>query len=81
MVSKRKNDKSDRPTKDKGGRPPVSDAERRDTLLRVLVNEGEWDELHLAAGHASLPVSSWVRVVALERAREIAAERAKREAK
>ena len=65
MVSKRK--------KDKGGRPPVSDAERRDTLVRVLVNETEWEELQHAAGHASLPVSTWVRFVALERARANAA--------
>ena len=71
MLSKRK--------KGKGGRPPVSDAERRDILIRVLVNETEQAELQHAAAVASMPISTWVRSVALERARVIAAERAKAE--
>lgn len=73
MVSKRK--------KDKGGRPTVSDAERRDTLVRVLVNVVEWKELQHAAASTSLPVSSWMRVVALERARVMAAAAAADKAK
>ena len=72
MVAKRKK-------VSRGGRPPVSDAERRDVLVRVLVNDGEQKELQRAAGDASMPISTWVRWVALERARAIAAEKAKGE--
>lgn len=69
MVSKRK--------KGKGGRPSVPDAERRDILVRVLVNKVEQVELQRAAAITSLPISSWMRVVSLERARTIIAEKAK----
>jgi hypothetical protein len=69
MSSKRK--------KGKGGRPTVTDAERRDILVRVLVNEGEQEELQRAAAHASLPISTWLRFVGLERARAEAAEKTK----
>jgi hypothetical protein len=51
------------------GRPPVADADRRDTLVRVLVTEAEHEELRLAADAAGLGVSTWMRSVALERAR------------
>jgi hypothetical protein len=51
------------------GRPPVADADRRDTLVRVLVNEGEHVELQQAAERASMSLSTWLRVIALERAR------------
>jgi hypothetical protein len=68
MVSKSKK-------RQKGGRPPVSDADRREILVRVLVNAAEQEELQGAAASASMPVSTWVRWVALERARAVAAEK------
>jgi hypothetical protein len=51
------------------GRPPVADADRRDTLIRVLVTESEHEELQTVANAAGLGVSTWLRSVALERAR------------
>lgn len=65
MASKSKKDKA----KPRMGRPPVADADRRDTLLRVLTTKGEHEELQRAASAAGLSVSTWVRSVALERAR------------
>jgi hypothetical protein len=64
---------------DKGGRPPVPDAERRDIMIRVLVNEGEQGELQRAAASESLPVSTWLRHIALEYAKALAAKKAKQE--
>jgi len=61
------------------GRPPVADADRRDTLVRVLTTEAEHEELQQAASGASMSVSTWVRSVALERARALALEKAKQE--
>ena len=63
----------------KRGRPPVADADRRGTLVRVLTTESEYEELRRAAADVSLTVSTWMRSVALERARMIAAEKARRE--
>jgi hypothetical protein len=63
----------------KRGRPPVAEADRRGTLVRVLTTETEYEELRRAAVDASLTVSTWMRSVALERARQVAAERARRE--
>jgi hypothetical protein len=63
------------PTKARGkpkarmGRPPVEDADRRDTLIRVLVTESEHEELRIAADATGLGVSTWLRSVALERVR------------
>ncbi len=51
------------------GRPPVADADRRDTLVRVLATESEHEELRRAAEAASMSVSTWVRAAALEKAR------------
>ena len=51
------------------GRPPVADADRRDTLVRVLTTKSEHEELQRAADAASMSVSTWMRSVALERAR------------
>jgi hypothetical protein len=53
------------------GRPPVADADRRDTSMHVLMTEAEQKELQRAAADASMSASTWVRVVALERARAI----------
>jgi hypothetical protein len=50
------------------GRPPVADADRRDTSMHVLMTEAEQKELQRAAADASMSASTWVRVVALERA-------------
>jgi hypothetical protein len=61
--------------KNLGGRPFVADADRRDTLVRVLTNASEYAELQGAAGYAGMPLSTWLRVVALERARAVAAEK------
>ena len=64
MVAKAKRGKT------RMGRPPLPDADRRDTLVRVLTTEREHDELQRAADAASMSVSTWVRVAALEKARK-----------
>jgi hypothetical protein len=51
----------------------VADADRRDTLVRVLTTGTEHTELQQAASDAAMSVSTWVRSVALERARALAA--------
>lgn len=66
-------------TKPPIGRPRVADADRRDTLVRVLVTETEHGELQQAAADSAMSVSTWVRSVALERARSLAADKAARE--
>jgi len=53
----------------------VADADRRDKLVRVLTTAAEHEELQRAAADASMSVSTWVRSVALERARTIAGEK------
>lgn len=63
MVSKAKKGRTGK------GRPKLADADRRDTVVRVLVNEAEHAELQRAAESASMSVSTWVRVTALEKAR------------
>jgi hypothetical protein len=57
------------------GRPPVADEDRREKHVRVLTTEAEHGELQRAAADASMSVSTWVRSVALERARAMAAEK------
>ena len=76
MVSKGKKGK----TKPRIGRPPVADADRRDTLVRVLTTADEHAELQQAAADASMSVSTWVRVAALDKARAAALEKAKQNA-
>jgi hypothetical protein len=61
--------------KNLGGRPFLADEDRRDHLIRVLVNETENGELAEAANYVGLPMSTWVRSVALERARALKAEK------
>ncbi len=73
MVSKAKKGR-------RGGRPALRDADRRDTLVRVLTTADEHEELQRAAANVSMPVSTWIRWIALERARSLAAEKAKSEA-
>ena len=62
----------------KRGRPRVAKAKRRGKHVRVLTTETEHGELKRAAATASMSVSTWVRAVALERARELA-KKAKQE--
>ncbi len=51
------------------GRPPVADADKRTKLVKVLTTEAELAELQHAADVASMTLSTWVRSVALEKAR------------
>jgi hypothetical protein len=60
------------------GRPPVAVVDRRGKHVRVLTTEAEHAELQRAAADASMSVSTWIRSVALERARALAAEKEKR---
>ena len=53
----------------KMGRPKKADSDRRDVLVKVLTTETEFRELEQAAQTAGAGVSTWVRMVALERAR------------
>jgi hypothetical protein len=53
----------------------VADADRRDTLVRVLTTASEHAELQGAAAYVGMSVSTWLRVIALERARALAAEK------
>ena len=52
------------------GRPPMAAEDRRTIPLKVLTTQAEREELQEAAQAASLDVSTWVRAVALERARK-----------
>jgi flavin reductase (DIM6/NTAB) family NADH-FMN oxidoreductase RutF len=61
------------------GRPLVADADRRETLVRVLTTKAEHGELQQAAASVSMSVSTWVRSVALERARTRRAEKTKQD--
>jgi len=75
MVTRRKKVQRATPGKNLGGRPVLSDDERRDTLVRVLTNAPEYGELQAAAAYVGIPLSTWMRLVALERARALAAEK------
>ena len=61
--------------KNQGGRPELSADEKRDTLVRVLTNTAEYEELKAAAAYVGLSLSTWLRVVGLERARAVTAEK------
>ena len=61
--------------KNRGGRPALAATDRRDTLVRVLATASEYEELQGAAAYVGLSVSTWMRVVGLERARALAAEK------
>lgn len=52
------------------GRPPLASEDRRDNLVRVLTTDAEHDELRQAAETAGASVSTWVRMTALEKARQ-----------
>lgn len=51
------------------GRPQV--VHRREAVLRVLVTEAEQLELQQAASESSMSLSTWLRSVGLERARQL----------
>lgn len=51
------------------GRPPIAEEKRRSDHIKVLITEAERAELDQAAEAAGKPVSTWVRDVALEKAR------------
>jgi len=53
----------------KMGRPKKAEGDRRDVLVKVLTTEAEFRDLEQAAQTAGTGVSTWVRMVALERAR------------
>lgn len=55
------------------GRPPIPTEDRRTVQVKVLTTEAEHEELQQAADAASMSVSTWIRSVALERARRSAA--------
>ena len=61
--------------KNRGGRPPVADADRRETLVRVLTTADEYEELQHAAAYVGMSVSTWMRSIGLERARAISTEK------
>ena len=75
MVSKPKGGSRAVVGKNRGGRPFLADEDRRDTLVRVLTTTSEYEELQGAAAYVGMPMSTWMRVVALERARALAAEK------
>lgn len=77
MGTKEKKGTEGTKVKSVGGRPPVADADRRGTLVRVLCTESEAAELQQAANDAAMPVSTWMRALALEKARANALEKAK----
>ena len=61
------------------GRPAVAAADRRETIVRVLTTEAEHAELQQAAASVAMSVSTWMRVIALERARALVAEKTKQD--
>jgi|SRR5215510_1702476 len=58
------------PVRPRIGRPTVDD--KRKKAIRVLTTEDEHAELKHAAASVSMSVSTWMRSVALERARQMA---------
>ena len=58
------------PVRPRIGRPTVQD--KRKKAIRVLTTEDEHAELTQAAADVSMSVSTWMRALALERARQMA---------
>jgi hypothetical protein len=75
VVSKPKRGRRAAAGKNLGGRPFLPDKDRRDTRVYVLTTGAEYEELQGAAIHVGMSVSTWIRFVALERARAVAAEK------
>lgn len=61
------------PVQPRIGRPTVQD--KRKKAIRVLTTEDEHAELTRAAADVSMSVSTWMRTLALERARQMATRR------
>ena len=61
--------------KNQGGRPELNPEAKRDTLVRVLTTASEYQELKDAAAYVGSSVSNWLRLLGLERARIVAAEK------
>lgn len=53
----------------KRGRPTVEDADRRSIMIRVLATADEHADLQAGAKKAGMPISTWLRVTALEKVR------------
>lgn len=51
------------------GRPPIAEEKRRSDHIKVMITEAEPADLERAAEAAGKGVSTWVRDVALEKAR------------
>lgn len=54
-----------RASKGRGGRPKAAQGERRGRTIGVRVNAAEWDTLQRKADCVGLPLSQWLRQVAL----------------
>ncbi len=61
---------SDQEKPKKKGRPYIAEEERRKNIIKVMANDAEQEALQQAADAAGLPISTWVRVAALEKARK-----------
>ena len=66
---------SDHPEKEsaskKIGRPAVAEDAKRSTLVRVLTTAAEYEELKQAAEADAMSVSTWMRTLALSKARQV----------
>lgn len=51
------------------GRPKIAEEAKRSTLVRVLTTAAEYEELKQAAESDSVTVSTWMRSIALRKAR------------
>lgn len=73
-MAKPKEHRSDLPAKDgaskKIGRPAVAEDAKRSTLVRVLTTAAEYEELKQAAEAEAMSVSTWMRTLALNKARQ-----------
>ena len=73
MIIRRDKPKGKSPASDgetKTGRPKMADSDRRDILVKVLATEGEFKVLECAAKKAGAAVSTWMRMAALEKAKD-----------
>lgn len=67
------------PVRARIGRPTIASDDKRKKAIRVLTTVDEHEELKRAAADASMSISTWMRALALERARQLAAKKAKQE--
>lgn len=69
-VNQRPDHGAKEPTSKKIGRPTVADDAKRSTLVRVLTTAAEYEELKQAAEAEAMSVSTWMRTLALHKARQ-----------